>query len=236
MALEEGDIVLGTVRKIAGTIVFVDIEGDDREGSIILSEVAPGRIRNLRNYVVPKKTIVCKVLKVSNDRVDLSLRRVNQKEKQEMINMSKLEKSYSGVIKNTVGKEEGEKAIEKIKSEDTLYNFIEESKEDPSKLENIVGRQNAEKILEILKTQKTKKRTVKRKIELTTEKSNGLEIIKKLLNPPEGISANYVSAGQYSLKTEGEDVKEADKKIKKFLEKVEKEAKKKDATFEILKK
>ena len=61
--LEVGDIVLCTVDRIVGTIVFVKIDGDG-EGSIILSEIAPGRIRNLREYVVPKKKIVCKVLRI----------------------------------------------------------------------------------------------------------------------------------------------------------------------------
>ncbi|MFB6246546.1 MAG: hypothetical protein ABEI74_03080 [Candidatus Pacearchaeota archaeon] len=236
MALEEGDIVLGTVRKIAGTIVFVDIEGEDREGSIILSEVAPGRIRNLRNYVVPKKTIVCKVLNVSNDRVDLSLRRVTQKEKQEMMNIHKLEKSYSGVIKNTVGKDKYEEVINKIKEQDTIYNFIEESKENPEQLEKIVGKENAEKILDIINKQKTKKREIKRQIYLTSQKPNGLEIIQNLLDAPQDIEVSYVAAGKYSLKTEGEDVKKADQKIKDFLEKVEDQAKKQGATFSIAKK
>ena len=79
--LEQGDVVLCTVEKINGTIVFVNIDDLNKQGSIILSEIAPGRIRNLRDYVVPKKKIVCKVLR-ETDRGDLhlSLRRVTQKE------------------------------------------------------------------------------------------------------------------------------------------------------------
>ena len=78
--LEEGDIVLCTVDKIVRTNVFVHIEGHD-EGTIILSEIAPGRIRNIRNYVVPKKKIVCKILRIKKGNIDLSLRRVSKKEK-----------------------------------------------------------------------------------------------------------------------------------------------------------
>jgi len=55
MALEEGEIVLCTVDRIVGTVVFVKIDGEEKNGSIILSEIAPGRIRNLREYVIPKK-------------------------------------------------------------------------------------------------------------------------------------------------------------------------------------
>ena len=80
MDLDVGEIVMCTVDRIVGTIVFVKIDGNG-EGSIILSEIAPGRIRNLRDYVVPKKRIVCKILRISGDRIDLSLRRVTQKER-----------------------------------------------------------------------------------------------------------------------------------------------------------
>jgi len=74
MELEVGDVVLCTVDKIAGTVVFVKIDRNG-EGNIITSEIAPGRIRNLREYVVPKKKIVCKILRISpNGNINLSLR------------------------------------------------------------------------------------------------------------------------------------------------------------------
>ena len=63
--LEVGDIVLCTVDRIIGTTVFVGIEGNG-EGSIVTSEIAPGRIRNLRDYVVPKKKIVCKQTNINH--------------------------------------------------------------------------------------------------------------------------------------------------------------------------
>ena len=81
MRLEVGDKVLCTVDRIVGTAVFVRIDNSNIEGEIIMSEVAPGRIRNIRDYVVPKKKIVCKVLRISSSgNIDLSLRRVTQKE------------------------------------------------------------------------------------------------------------------------------------------------------------
>ena len=63
--IEEGQIVLCTVDKIVGTTVFVKIE-DNGEGTITTSEISPGRIRNLRKYVIPGKKIVCKVLNTKN--------------------------------------------------------------------------------------------------------------------------------------------------------------------------
>ena len=115
MELEEGDIILCTVDRIVGTVVFVKIE-DKEEGSIIISEIAPGRIRNLRDYVVPKKRIVCKVLRKTGDRIDLSLRRVTQKERKEVMDRSKQEQSYKNILKSVLG----EKCKEKIERKKTV--------------------------------------------------------------------------------------------------------------------
>ena len=80
MAYNENDLVVCKVINIVGTTVFVETE-DGINGSIVVSEIAPGRIRNLRAYVVPNKLIVCKVLSVGDRHLFLSLRRVKDKEK-----------------------------------------------------------------------------------------------------------------------------------------------------------
>ena len=94
--LEHNQIVLCTVDKILGTTVFVKIEGGG-EGTITTSEISPGRIRNLRDYVVPGKKIVCKILSIKGDKVYLSLRRVKQKEKKELLDKLSKEKSYKAI-------------------------------------------------------------------------------------------------------------------------------------------
>ena len=78
--MEEGNLVLCTVKKVTNTITFVELS-DGEEGTIVSSEIAPGRIKLMRQYVVPNKKIVCKILEISGDRISLSLRRVNSKER-----------------------------------------------------------------------------------------------------------------------------------------------------------
>jgi len=175
--LEEGDIVLCTVDKIVRTNVFVHIEGHG-EGTIILSEIAPGRIRNIRNYVVPKKKIVCKVLRIKKGNIDLSLRRVSKKERKEKLEEVKQEKSYSSIIKSVV-KDKTEEIIIKIKKGDDLLSFFQEAKENPKKLEEFFTKIDSKKILDILNTQKQKRAIVKKEISLITKKPDGLNLIKK---------------------------------------------------------
>lgn len=232
MELEEGDIILCIVDRIVRTTVFVKIEGND-EGSIIFSEIAPGRIRNIRDYVVPKKKIVCKILRISHrGNIELSLRRVTQKEKKEKLDEIKQEKSYMNILKSIL-KEEADKIIKDIEKKERLYDFFEEAKENPKNLENLVGKKDSKKILEILKVQKQKKGTVKKEIFLSTKKSNGLILIKDILSNLKEIKIKYLSAGHYTLETESSDLKIADNKLKNIIKEIEKKAKKQEIEFSI---
>jgi translation initiation factor 2 alpha subunit (eIF-2alpha) len=229
--MEEGDMVLCTVDRIAGTIVFVKIEGEEREGSIILSEIAPGRIRNLREYVIPKKKIVCKVLKTSGGTISLSLRRVTQKEKKEVMDEYNQEKSYISILKS-VAKEKSNEIIENITKNGRLYDFFEESRTNPKKLEDLIGKEHAKKILDIILEQKKKKKIIKRTISLKTQEPNGIYLLKSILENPGTIEIKYLSAGKYSLRIETEDGKKGEQELKTFLEKIEKKAKESGVQFE----
>jgi len=233
--IEVGDLILCTVDRIVGTIVFVKIPTDNNEieGSIVMSEIAPGRIRNLRDYVVPKKKIVCKVLRIyTQGNVELSLRRVSQKEKKEVIEQDKQEKSYISILKSVLGNKT-EEAIAEISKSGRLYSFLEDAKKNPEAIEKLIGKENSKKILDILNTQKKKKATVKKEIHLTTIKSNGVSLIKKILEIFKGINTKYISAGRYSLELESEDIKNADKKLNEMINLAEKEAKKSGVEFSV---
>jgi translation initiation factor 2 alpha subunit (eIF-2alpha) len=235
MSLEEGDLVLCTVERIERTVVFVKIEGG-REGSIIMSEIAPGRIRNVRNYVVLKKKIVCKVLRISQSRnVELSLRRVTPKEKKEITEQYKQEKSYMNMIKSVLG-EKADKIIEEISKDEKIFEFFEEVKENPKKLDKIFEKKDSKKILEILSSQKQKIAIIKKEINLKSFNSNGLEEIKDILNNIKNAEIKYISAGKYSVKTESENLKKTDKMLKEITNEIEKRAKKIGVEFSIIEK
>jgi translation initiation factor 2 subunit 1 len=78
---EEGAVVVCTIKKILYHSIFAELdEYDTQEGMIHISEVAPGRIRNIRDYVREGKKVVCIVLSLNKEKghIDLSLRRVPQ--------------------------------------------------------------------------------------------------------------------------------------------------------------
>jgi translation initiation factor 2 alpha subunit (eIF-2alpha) len=234
--VEVGDLVLCTVEKIEGTVVFVKVHDSakDLEGSIVISEIAPGRIRNLRDYVVPKKKIVCKILRITSQNIELSLRRVSQKEKKEIMERDKQEKSYISIIK-TVLSERAEKIIQNIIKKERIYDLFQEVKENPEALEEFFEKKDAEKILEILKTtQKQRRAIIKKEIRLSTTDPLGVELIKEILGNIKNVQIKYISAGRYSITTESPDPKTADNYLKEILLQIEKDAKKKNVNFQII--
>ncbi len=225
MTLEQGDLVLCVVERISETTVFVKIEGSG-EGSISMSEVAAGRIRNLREYVVPKKRIVCKVLRIhSNGNVELSLRRVTLKEQKEMLEKDALEKTYRNIIKSILA-EKSEQVIQKINEKNTLVDFFNEAKVNLKLLDEFFTKEDAKKIATIIQNQKKKIVKLKKEILLSTKKSNGILAIKEILKDLKGISIHYLAAGHYVLEKEGDDLKSADQALRDAANEIEKRAKK----------
>mgnify|MGYP001608038356 FL=1 len=234
MNLEPGDVVLCTVDRIVGTTVFVNMEGNG-EGSIVFSEIAPGRIRNIRDYVFPKKKIVCKVLRISADRVDLSLRRVTLKEQKELKERYKEERSLINILR-TILKEKAENVLEDISKRGGIRGFLEKIKNNPRELEELMGKQDSKKVFEILKAQKQKRAVIKKEVVLKSMDSDGIKKIKEILGNIEGAEIRYISAGKYSLKREDENIKEADQKLNEIIEVIEKRAKMSNLNFSIVKK
>ncbi len=235
--LEEGQIVLCKVEKILGTTVFCKIEGDG-EGTLTTSEISPGRIRNLRQYVFPGKKIVCKILSLKNG-VHLSLRRVKQNEKKELLDKIKKEKNYSAILKTILGKEEAKKRIEEIKKETNLIDFIEQIKTNRGLLEKYFKKQDAEKIIKILESKKEKLKEIKQIFKLSSKSENGIKIIKKIIqdaNKNANAKIIYLAAGKYVLSLTGKEFKEIKIKINQVIQEIEKQAKKQNCEFSLEKK
>lgn len=229
--LEEGQIVLVTVDKIIGTTVFVKLDEYDLEGAISFPEIAPGRIRNIRDYAFPGKKIVCKVLQVHQNGVELSLRRVKVNEKNDFNDKNKKERNYLALFRTIVP--EFEKKIEKIKQEEnSFYDLIEASKEDSKLLEKYISKEQAEKILKILSEKKNKETTVSKKFDLSSKAPDGIKKVVKIISESkEDCDVSYLAAGKYLLKLKAQNAKQADQKLRAVLERIEEKAKKQNCDF-----
>lgn len=238
LQLEEGQIVLCTVTKIVGTIVFVKIEEYGYEGTISFAEIFPGKIRNIRDFVFPGKKIVCKVLRLSQNVIELSLRRVKVNERNDFNESFKKEKSYLAMLRTILGEEQSTKIVEKIKSEEkSLYDFFESARENNKLLEKYLNKEQTEKITSILKEKKTKEALISQRFSLSTKAANGIVLVKNIIKesskeiPKESLEVSYIAAGKYLIRIKTKDPKQAGQQLRKMLESIETLAKKQVCIF-----
>ncbi len=232
MSLKEDDIVMCTVKSIEGAIVFLYIE-DNGEGSMPLSEVAAGRIRNLREYISPNKKIVCKILHIAHDgHIQLSLRRVTGKERESMQKLYKKEKNFLNMLKATC--ENPKASIAKIKESYSLEEFFDLARENPSLLSQFFPPEEVKKITKLLTEKKDKEKIVKREIILKTNSENGIEDIKHILShASQLIEIRYLGSSRFSLISKAKDFKDANHSLLSVLGEIEKISKERHAHLEI---
>lgn len=224
MALQEGDLVLCTVKQIEGTSVFVELP-EGKHGTIVTSEIAPGRIRNIREYVMPNKKIVCKVLRISQNNIDLSLRRVTSKEKTEVMELFKQEQTAKSAL-NSLLKEKAKDIEESILKEfKTLAEFFNKAKEDENIVIKYIPKDAQEQVLKIVQKRK-KDIEVQKIVKLKCLEKDGINRVRKILeNEDTTIEITYISAGNFQIKIKNADYKKANIKMNEFLAAIEKRAK-----------
>ena len=225
---EEDEVVMCTVSKIHFHSVFVNIdEYGGRTGLIHISEVSPGRIRNLRDYVVEGKKVVCKVLRVDKEKghIDLSLRRVTVGQKKAKANGIKQEQKAEKIIEfvarnlkvDTVPlyNQLCEKILEKYPS---IYPAFEEVVKNDKLLKELgIDDKIAEPLTEAIK-QRIKEAEVQigGELSIISYAPNGVEIVKEALKKADidkNISISYEGGGKYKIMVKAPDYKKAEKML-----------------------
>ncbi len=196
---QEDELILCTVTAVHFHSVFVKIDEYDRTGLIHISEIAPGRIRNIRDYVVEGKKVVCKVLKIDKEKghIDLSLRRVNEKQRRSKLNQIKQEQLAENIVEYAA--KQRKKKPEELYAEitkklfeeyDSLFAAFEDASQDKIKLENFIDKKLAEELTVIIK-QRIKPREIEVGGEITiiSNAPNGVEVVKEILTKAENVPA-----------------------------------------------
>lgn len=240
---EANEIVLCNVKKIYGNTTFVDLLEYGKEGVLTISEIAPGRIRNLRDHVVENKTIVCKVLRIDEKgrRIDVSLRRVPipvMRDKLEEIKKEEYsERIYVDVSKetNTTKDDLFERTYEVIfDSYVTVFEALYEVMLDNTKISMFDKLNDIEKkaFVKIINDRiKPEEVIFKEKFILASKNIDGVELIKnsitKALSPLkyDKIKITYTAAGKYEIVIVHDDMKSANLLYDQFKANIEAQAK-----------
>ena len=245
---EVGEIVIATIKKTGdhGAYVTLD-EYDNIQGYLHVSEIAPGWGRKVTKYVKEgdKKVLLVKKIQTNRAEIDLSLKQISKEQrKKKLLDVKRFEKEQ-GILKNILDKvnlssEEIEELEEKLLSKYiSVYDAIIEI--GSKGIDVIDDLEISEKIKitieEISKKTKLPSVEIRGILEMTSNKSNGIEIIKKILldaikeNQNDKIEILYLGAPRYRLSVIAQDFKTAEKTLKPIIEKIEKNASKLNGIF-----
>ncbi|MEW6069948.1 MAG: translation initiation factor IF-2 subunit alpha [Candidatus Thermoplasmatota archaeon] len=231
---EKNELVIATVKELKDFGVFVELdEYGNKRGFIHVSEVAPGWVRHIRDYVRENQKIVCKVLKVDLAKlhIDLSLKQVNEHQRNEKIQEwtyeQKAEKLFAIIAEklnkdlNTCYKEFGIQLIQKYGS---LYSSFEEAVAKGEQGLGELGFKGAwvKSFVEIAKENiKLPEVEISGVIELSSNLSNGINRIKEALlaaEKSEYVTIQYIGAPRYRIVVRAKDYKTAEQELKKAIE------------------
>jgi translation initiation factor 2 subunit 1 len=234
---EQDELVICTVKKMIGTSIFLKLDGYGKEGVMNFSEVAPGRIRNIRDYVAPNKKVVCKVLRIDKEKghIDLSLRRVSARDQKELLDAYNKERSNRILLKLVAD----DTNFRKIKEEyGKITSFFEEFMKDNAIAKKFLKEDQIEKLSKLIK-EKEKERKIKVTLKLKLEHKGpqGIEVIKKVIQENKGdAEIKYVSSPLYSITLENKNYKEANRKIKEIVDHITDKIKAEGGKAEIIEK
>ncbi len=243
---EQGEIVLATVTKVMdhGSYVTLD-EYDNIQGFLHISEIAPGWIRSINRFVKDgeKKVLLVKKVNLKRGDIDLSLKQISKdQKKQKLKEVKKFEKGKTLLqnVKEKAKLSDGE--VEKL--EDSIYSkfdsvydaFIEIGRNGIGSVKELkLAKKTADAIEVICSKIKLPSVEIRGILEITNEKSDGVEIIKKILidvlKKDSAIDITYLGAPKYRLSITSDNFKSAEKLLKPIIAEIEANIEKKKGSF-----
>tara|TARA_Y100000590_G_scaffold434119_1_gene551956 strand:+ start:117 stop:914 length:798 start_codon:yes stop_codon:yes gene_type:complete len=244
---EVGEIVIATITKISDHGAYVTLDEYEKiQGFLHVSEIAPGWVRKVNKYVKEgeKKVLLVKKVESGRKEIDLSLKQISKDQrKKKLLDVKRFEKEH-GILKNIQEKakltsKQIEELEEKLLSKfDSVYdamlsiaingNEVIDDLKLPKKILTTI-----EDIASKMKLPSVELRGI---LEISNNKSNGVELIQKTLSETEKsegakIEITYLGAPKYRLSLISQDFKSAEKSLKPILEKIEKNVKKQNGVY-----
>jgi translation initiation factor 2 subunit 1 len=238
---EEDEFVLCTVTKVLNNAVFVNLDEYDKGGLVHISEIAPGRIRNIRDYVELSKKIVCKILRLDKERghIDLSLRRVSDMERKKKLEEIKQEQKAEKVIEIVAQqlKKKPEEIYDSITSKVfERYPFVHQFFKDIAigsvHAKDLIADEKVAQALEAIVQERFKpqKITIRGAFAIKCFAPDGVEVIRQTLvqarkkgKKTVTVALVYVGGGRYKMSIEAENYKEAEQTLGSITQFVEQE-------------
>jgi len=228
----EDELVLCTVTKVLPHVVFVNIDEYDKGGLVHISEIAPGRIRNIREYVELGKKIVCKVLRVDEQKghIDLSLRRVSEIERKKKLEEIKQEQKAEKIVEMVAqqSKRKVNEVYETLTSKvferyPFVHLFFREVASGQVQASQFIADNELAQIFQGVISDRFKpaKVSIKGTFSIKSFAPNGVAVVKSAFEAGQKkakktavISLVYIGGGKYKIVVEAENYKDAEQTLK----------------------
>jgi len=233
MLPKKGEIVVCKITKVNPYSAFVFLEEYEKEGMLHISEITGGWVRDIRKHLKEGQIVVARVLTVTEGKINVSIKRVDQNQKRNKLMLYKKEKRAERMLDVAGKKLKQTKDLNEIKNRikseiGSIYNCFELSIKNEKQLEKCLSKKWIEAIKEIaIKNIQEKEFEFKAKIELKSYEPNGINLIKDTLNFGEesGLDIIYISAPEYLIKFRTNQPKKGEQEFNKKLNELEKTAK-----------
>ena len=208
-----------------------------------ISEIAPGWIRSVNRFVKDGEKKVLLVKKVKARDIDLSLKQVSKDQKKQKLKEVKKYEKGKTLLQNVQDKtkltdEEIEKIEDKIYTKfDSVYDaFMEIARNGIDVIKELkLAKKTTNAIEEICSKIKLPSVEIRGIMEITNNKSDGVEIIKKTLmdviKKDSTMDITYLGAPKYRISITSEDFKSAEKSLKPIIEEIQTNIEKKKGLF-----
>jgi len=244
------ELVIGTVETITeyGAYVRLDEYGG-KKGFLHVSEISSSWVRNIREHIKEDMKLVLRVLRVnpSKNLIDLSLRRVSEKEKEEELYYWKRRvkgRSMLKLVADRIGKTYDELYANYGRRLEAHFGDLYEvfhrlSTRGPKILTTIGIPEDLAQVFYEVATEKIKQKPVKIRgtVEITTLKPDGIEDIKEALMKAERLSneevtveAYSIGAPRYAIEISAGNYKKAQSTLREAFELIEKTMKSRGGT------
>lgn len=230
---QEDELVICTITNVQHHSVFCRLDEYNRQGMIHISEVSPGRIRNIRDFVEEGKKVVCKVLRINPEKghIDLSLRRVNEGQKRLKIDEVKQEQKAEKILEFVCEKlkKNPKTTFIQIKNKvfenyPNLYLCFQDMVIGTITIDFLgLDKDLSEELDKTIKTRiKVPEVQIGGVMSIKLYTPNGVDTIKEALQKVahKDVTVRYLGAGKYDIDVKAPNYKEAEKALKKITESV----------------
>jgi translation initiation factor 2 subunit 1 len=222
---EEGSLVVIEIEEINPHSVYATLdEHPDVEGLIHISEVSRSWVRDIRKHLDEGEKTVAMVLEEDDDdasTLNLSLKRVNDKQKREKMQEWNKEKKADKFIEKVADSldKDFDDVYEDVafplqKAFGNTFDGFEEAVVDQDAIADVIDEQYLDTVIEVAKDNISLKQ-VKLEGELSIEvpTGDGLQTIKEALKAGDGVDINYISAPQYKIEVWGRNQEQAKERM-----------------------